>query len=363
MENGKSPPEVIRSQLFLFAKKQMNEIPKYIISKMRLHLAETDDQRLRWLSEINELYRKGWNTSDMIRYREAKEDERRLVEKRMVIEDLIVQYDPGTAGDAAEEAWADLLRRLLPGYKIVVKGFVTGVGPRPSPQIDILVVHPKCPPEVCDIKAIPIEVVMAAFECKLNLRLSDLRKAVTTSHLLKQAHYERIGDPIAGIPVLYGILGLGSAIENKFKYPYEAVLDALKKHSLDSGNTLDMLDLIVVPQEFCIAANPTIYCPDLELYPMDMWFHRNYYVLGDPLDESPSHNALGLFKHKLFSYLEKSDEQLSRIRPLFDLFMRYQHREETLSERSLLELVPRHCIERIARRGYPKGSTVFNFFI
>lgn len=333
----------------------------------RLQIAANDgseEERRRWLSDINETFRNRWECQDKITYHVANVRERRLADRRNLIEQVLVDHDPGTAGDAAEEAWADVLRELLPGYKIIVKGVITGVGLKPSPQIDLLVLDPKCPNELHDLKAIPIDVVVAAFECKLNLRAGDIAKAVQTAHILKRASRKRADDPISCIPILYGVLGLGSGIENKVKHPHETVLDAIKRHTIAPIDPMNMLDVIVVPQVFCLAANPTIFCGDLQNKPFEMEFHSTYQVHGgDPLKAGPSDNPLGLFKHKLFSYLEKIDKQLGRIRPMYDLFVRYWPEEVTLSETPLDHLVPRHNIERISRHGYAKGSTVFDFII
>ena len=54
-----------------------------------------------------------------------------------------VSEDPGTAGDQAEENWAEFLRNWLPAnYPTVTKGRILNSDGITSPQIDILVLHP-----------------------------------------------------------------------------------------------------------------------------------------------------------------------------------------------------------------------------
>jgi len=96
-----------------------------------------------------------------------------------------VREDPGTAGDQAEETWAGVLRKWLPGhYHVVTKGRIVGSKGGASKQIDLLVLWPTYPPFLLDKKMYLASGVAAAFECKLTLKLSHLRKIFENSVIL-----------------------------------------------------------------------------------------------------------------------------------------------------------------------------------
>lgn len=54
--------------------------------------------------------------------------------------------DPGTAGDEAENVWAELLRGWIPPQcKIVTKGQLIDIHGNLSPQVDIIILKPSYP--------------------------------------------------------------------------------------------------------------------------------------------------------------------------------------------------------------------------
>lgn len=339
----------------------LNTKQPWVIARMAaLSLAETDKERLSWLAEANASYRNAWDAQDKTTFHKVREYERWLIGRRAFIRDVLGPEDPGTAGDVAEVAWAKVLQDLLPEYKIVVKGVITGVTQGLSPQIDILIVDPSCPEPLRELKAIPVDLVVAAFECKLSLRVGDIAKAIGTARILKPERRKKARDPITCIPIFYGLLGLGCAIENRDKLPHESVLDAINRHSGELANSLDMLDAVVVPETFCVTANPTILCQDVDNHPRDMWLLRKYHIQGDPLHATPPDSSLGLFLHKLFSYLERSDKRLASVRAMYDLFTREQLHDVTLSETSMDKIVPLECIDRIAQNSYAEAEITFD---
>ncbi|MEZ5969145.1 MAG: DUF6602 domain-containing protein [Hyphomonas sp.] len=88
-----------------------------------------------------------------------------------------VSEDPGTAGDQAEETWAQLLKKWLPSsYHVVTKGRVLGMSGQASPQLDIVVLSPSYPVGLMEKKLYVASGVVAAFECKLTLRPEHLPK-------------------------------------------------------------------------------------------------------------------------------------------------------------------------------------------
>ncbi|WP_316397741.1 DUF6602 domain-containing protein, partial [Bradyrhizobium sp. 33ap4] len=81
--------------------------------------------------------------------------------------------DPGTAGDQAEEDWAEILRDWLPAtYRIVTKGRILFADGSSSPQVDILVLTPSYPRGLGPIDIHCIQIIAAARWMK-PVKLSD----------------------------------------------------------------------------------------------------------------------------------------------------------------------------------------------
>jgi hypothetical protein len=98
-----------------------------------------------------------------------------------------VAEDPGTAGDRAEENWAEVLRSWLPqDLRVVTKGRILGYDGATSPQVDIVVLDSGYPLQLNAEKLYLAGGVVAAFECKLTLRRRDLRKAFSTLRAIKE---------------------------------------------------------------------------------------------------------------------------------------------------------------------------------
>jgi hypothetical protein len=117
--------------------------------------------------------------------------------------------DPGTAGDEAEENWADFLRSWLPAnYPVVTKGRILNTKGIASPQVDILVLRPNYPLALRDKKHYFAGGVLAAFECKLTLRRADLKKAFSNAVFIKSLWPIRKGNPYDELhqPIIYGLL-------------------------------------------------------------------------------------------------------------------------------------------------------------
>lgn len=96
-----------------------------------------------------------------------------------------VKQDPGTAGDQAEETWAEILRKWLPShYHVVTKGRILSSDGQASPQLDILILWPNYPPFLLNKKLYMASGVAAAFECKLTFKLIHLKKLFETAKIL-----------------------------------------------------------------------------------------------------------------------------------------------------------------------------------
>ncbi len=117
--------------------------------------------------------------------------------------------DPGTAGDQAEEDWAEILRDWLPAtYRIVTKGRILFDDGSSSPQVDVLVLTPSYPKGLGNEKYVFAGGVIAAFECKLTLRLNDIRRAFDTACAIKRKAPSRSGTPYDELnrPPIFGLL-------------------------------------------------------------------------------------------------------------------------------------------------------------
>ena len=120
-----------------------------------------------------------------------------------------VLEDPGTAGDQGEENWASILRGWLPSnYPIVTKGRVIDHEGNASPQVDVLILSRFYPLSLRDKKTYFAGGVVAAFECKLTLKNTDLLKSFHTSAIIKSMVPPRTGTPYGELhqPIIYGVL-------------------------------------------------------------------------------------------------------------------------------------------------------------
>lgn len=117
--------------------------------------------------------------------------------------------DPGTAGDQAEEDWAEILRDWLPAtYRIVTKGRILFADGSSSPQVDVLVLTPSYPRGLGNEKYVFAGGVVAAFECKLTLRSSDIKRAFLTASAIKRKAPVRLGTLYDELnrPPIFGLL-------------------------------------------------------------------------------------------------------------------------------------------------------------
>lgn len=119
--------------------------------------------------------------------------------------------DPGTAGDEGEENWATLIEKWIPQYYYVVrKGQILFPDGSCSPQMDVLILRPEYPPNLVKsrIKKYMAHCVAAAFECKLTLRSSDLKKVFRTSSFIKNKQFLNPSTPYQELhsPIIFGLL-------------------------------------------------------------------------------------------------------------------------------------------------------------
>jgi hypothetical protein len=163
--------------------------------------------------------------------------------------------DPGTAGDQAEEDWADILRDWLPAtYRIVTKGRILFDDGSSSPQVDLLVLTPSYPKGLANEKYVFAGGVVAAFECKLTLRLGDIRQAFDTARVTKRKAPPRSGTPYDELnrPPIFGLLAHSQSLGkgDRSLRLYEAVETYSAKCP---DHPRELLDLICVADTATIA--------------------------------------------------------------------------------------------------------------
>lgn len=138
--------------------------------------------------------------------------------------------DPGTAGDQGEENWATVLKNWLPSYfHIVTKGRILCDNGYTSPQIDILVLHPSYPRFLLDKKLYLAGGVAAAFECKITLKATHVKKAVLTASNIKKNLPQRIGTPYRELnsSIIYGLLAHSHSWKGERSKPVDNINNVL----------------------------------------------------------------------------------------------------------------------------------------
>jgi hypothetical protein len=162
-----------------------------------------------------------------------------------------VSEDPGTAGDQAEENWAEFLRNWLPAnYPTVTKGRILNSDGITSPQIDILVLHPSYPLHLRDKKHYFAGGVIAAFECKLTLERKHLKKVFENSVKIKKMLPSREGTPydeLFQLPI-FGLLAHSSKLKKDISYAIQEQIFQFCQHPRK------------LPDFFCIADTVIYEC-------------------------------------------------------------------------------------------------------
>lgn len=165
------------------------------------------------------------------------------------------RLDPGTAGDQVEEDWASILRLWLPAsYHVVTKGRILFEDQTSSPQVDVIVLKPTYPAGLRNQKYYFAGGVAAAFECKLTLRLRDLRKTFNNAMILKRSIKRKFGTPFDELrtPITYGLLAHSHEIkgdDNRVYALYEAIQREMTRHAEHPRE---------LPDLFCVADTATV---------------------------------------------------------------------------------------------------------
>jgi hypothetical protein len=162
--------------------------------------------------------------------------------------------DPGTAGDQAEEDWAEILRDWLPAtYRIVTKGRILFDDGSSSPQVDLLVLTPSYPRGLGNEKYVFAGGVVAAFECKLTLRLADIKRAFDAACAIKRNAPSRSGTPFDELnrPPIFGLLAHSQSLGGKDQSL--RLYEAVERFSAEcADHPRELLDVV------CVADTATI---------------------------------------------------------------------------------------------------------
>ena len=155
------------------------------------------------------------------------------------------------AGDLAENVWVKMLSEILPErYKVFKNGTIISRDGRTSPEIDILVVKGEHPPHLLEQKMFLEAGVAAAFECKLTLRASDIKKFLEVCKDVKSLSPDRFGTPYKELqtPIICGLLAFSHSWKKKSP-PEKCIVkefNAYKSIEEPGWHPRDFIDLIVV---------------------------------------------------------------------------------------------------------------------
>jgi hypothetical protein len=163
--------------------------------------------------------------------------------------------DPGTAGDQAEEDWAEVFRSWLPAtYPVITRGRILFEDGTSSPQVDVLVLKPSYPVGLRHEKYILVGGVVAAFECKLTLRKEHVDRAFRVAAEIKKKARAEIGTPydeLNSYPI-FGLLAHSHAFRDKRPswIIHKAVEQFQTKHVEHPRELLDIIcvaDAVTMP--------------------------------------------------------------------------------------------------------------------
>lgn len=236
--------------------------------------------------------------------------------------------DSGTAGDEAEENWAEVLRGWLPPqYPVVTKGRIIFLDGSASPQVDILVLRPSYPSKLRDKKAYLAGGVVAAFECKLTLRKRDLDKICRTCAYIKSRLEPRgvtLFDEL-NRSILFGVLAHAHAIRSRTKKWEEALLDSLAvSHSKHCDHPSSLVDLVAIASDAAFLLNKSYEIaphtnPDLEWGFLESGFSNGGVVAsyGSSFAKFPRAFTLGSMIFALLRHLAFQDSSLCEFADYF----------------------------------------------
>lgn len=171
--------------------------------------------------------------------------------------------DTGTAGDEAEENWAELLRGWLPAnFPVVTKGRIFNHLGEASPQVDILVLSPTYPLRLRDKKLYFAGGVVAAFECKLTLRTEHFSKAFQNCKLIKNMLSNITGSPQDELykPIIYGLIAHSYNLKSKIdKNIFHFIKQISRYDRKIFSHPSEMIDIICIADTASFVVSKTIH--------------------------------------------------------------------------------------------------------
>lgn len=246
----------------------------------------------------------------------TKQEEDNLFKTSENIKRVVGNLDPGTSGDAAEDVWKKFLQTMLPDYRIVTKGRISCDNGDISPQVDILVLDKNLPEKLVETKVYPFRSVIAAFECKLSLRTTDLGKTIRTASVIKKFG-EKKRDITQEHSIFYGVLALSHDIHSSNKLPCESTRDVIMKHCKDVS-PLGIIDFIVVPNDFCIVFTNRVFCYDIDDSDCPLKLQTEGNIQYNRF--SPDISALGYFCYSLLFRMSQENSNLRRTVSSYEVF-------------------------------------------
>jgi hypothetical protein len=171
--------------------------------------------------------------------------------------------DPGTAGDEAEENWAELLRGWLPAnFPVVTKGRILNHLGEASPQVDIIVLSPTYPLRLRDKKLYFAGGVVAAFECKLTLRTQHFLNAFQNCKLIKNMLPNITGSPQEELykPIIYGLIAHSCNLKSNIDKNIFHLVDQISKYDREIfSHPSEMIDIICIADTVSFEVSKTIH--------------------------------------------------------------------------------------------------------
>jgi hypothetical protein len=180
--------------------------------------------------------------------------------------------DPGTAGDQAEEDWAEIFRKWLPAtYPVITKGRILFEDGTSSPQVDVLVLKPSYPLGLRHEKYILVGGVVAAFECELTLRKEHVDEAFRVGAEIKRKARVETGTPydeLTSSPI-YGLLAHSHAFRGQ--HPSWKIHDAVEqlqtkyvKHPREFLDIICVADAATLPMGKHVLIGPNLDQHEIE---------------------------------------------------------------------------------------------------
>jgi len=211
--------------------------------------------------------------------------------------------NPSIAGQEGEENWAHLFRNWLPSnYHIVTRGRILSSEGVASDEVDVLVMNPSYPKHLLNKKLHFAGGVIAAFECKLKLLPSHLKKIFHNCKKIKLLESRDTGNPYDELnsQILFGIL----AHSHGWKSKNDTLTWNIHK-SIDRNAYEIFTHPIQLPDVICIANVSTFTGQKMLLYGNDLTEDEKQ--LLDGIKEKGT-VASGYFSHSFYMDENISDK-------------------------------------------------------